>query len=373
MQEYILWGGIFLAGLIVFGITIVILLIKLSMLSLFVKLLGPSRRKRVVSAAILMMLVFGISACFLRVINSAVILLHIMVFWLIIDAVLILFIKNKSRRINISFVSALLLAGIYLMLSFYWCFSVKPKTYHLTSDKNIGNLKVLFFADSHLGTTISGEELYKYIEMINSEKPDVVLIPGDFVDDGTSLEDMLEGCKALSAIESYYGVYYVFGNHDKGYSDVFSRSFTGDDLTKELEANGVVVLQDEVVLIDDLFYIVGRQDKSEESRGQGRESIAELTLNLDDSRYIIVMDHQPNDYEAEANTPSDLVLSGHTHGGQLMPFLDVGVWLGVNDAVYGYERREDTDFIVTSGISDWELYFKSGCKSEYVIVEINGL
>ena len=78
------------------------------------------------------------------------------------------------------------------------------------------------------------------------------------------------------------------------------------------------------------------------------------------------------DYDAEAASHMDLVVSGHTHGGQLIPFLDVGVWLGVNDAVYGYERRESTDFIVTSGISDWELFFKSGCRSEYVVIEIQG-
>ena len=95
-----------------------------------------------------------------------------------------------------------------------------------------------------------------------------------------------------------------------------------------------------------------------------------LTEGLDPSRYMIVIDHQPNDYDAEAAAGADLVLSGHTHGGQLIPITKVGEWIGANDATYGYERRGDTDFIVTSGISAWSILFKTGCKSEYVIIDI---
>ena len=84
------------------------------------------------------------------------------------------------------------------------------------------------------------------------------------------------------------------------------------------------------------------------------------------------MDHQPNDYANEAATDVDLVLSGHTHGGQMIPITYVGVLFGINDRTYGYENREGTDFIVTSGISDWEIVFKSGTKSEYLMITING-
>ena len=57
-------------------------------------------------------------------------------------------------------------------------------------------------------------------------------------------------------------------------------------------------------------------------------------------------------------------------GGQLIPITKVGEWIGANDATYGYERRGDTDFIVTSGISAWSILFKTGCKSEYVRIRI---
>ena len=84
------------------------------------------------------------------------------------------------------------------------------------------------------------------------------------------------------------------------------------------------------------------------------------------------MDHQPHDYQAQEASGVDLVLSGHTHGGQMIPFNRMGEWLGLDDKIYGMEKRGDTSFIVTSGISDWAIKFKTGCKSEYVVIDVQG-
>ena len=84
------------------------------------------------------------------------------------------------------------------------------------------------------------------------------------------------------------------------------------------------------------------------------------------------MDHQPCDYQAQENAGVDLVLSGHTHGGQLIPIGLINPLVSENDKVYGHEKRGDTNFIVSSGISDWEVLFKTGCRSEYVVIEVKG-
>ncbi len=80
------------------------------------------------------------------------------------------------------------------------------------------------------------------------------------------------------------------------------------------------------------------------------------------------------DYEALKDANVDLVLSGHTHGGQLFPLMTIENHSNIaeDDRVYGYEKRENTNFIVTSGISDWAIKFKTGCKSEYLIINIDG-
>ena len=81
-------------------------------------------------------------------------------------------------------------------------------------------------------------------------------------------------------------------------------------------------------------------------------------------------DEIPGLYKMIKDDGYDLVLSGHTHGGQMIPINYLGQWLGVNDLRYGHERRQNTDFIVSSGISDWELLFKTGCHSEYVLIDL---
>ena len=128
-------------------------------------------------------------------------------------------------------------------------------------------------------------------------------------------------------------------------------------------------------MLDGRFYLVGRQDASEElDFGRSRAKIADLISELDEDKFSIVLDHQPRDYNAEADAGADLVLSGHTHGGQLIPLMQLTGWFHIagDDRIYGTEQRENTDFIVTSGISDWAIKFKTGCRSEYVIVDIQG-
>ena len=232
------------------------------------------------------------------------------------------------------------------------------------------NLRIAMLSDAHLGTTFNSKEFEKHLGNIQSQNPDIIFIVGDYVDDSTSKADMIETTKALGKIKSKYGIYFVLGNHDKGYYGSAYRGFSGSDLLNELTKNGIKTLHDEVLLINNSFYIIGRKDLSEEYKST-RKSMSELTKELDNNKYIIDLDHQPSDFENQSLTKVDLVLSGHTHGGQLFPFNQVGKWIGANDLVYGHEKRNTTDFIVTSGISNWAIKFKTGTKSEFVVIDID--
>ncbi len=235
------------------------------------------------------------------------------------------------------------------------------------------NLRIVQIADSHVGNTFDGEGFLKHVQAMQAENPDLVVITGDFVDDDTSREDMIAACRALGTLETTYGVFYVFGNHDKGYYGPEFRGYSGQDLVDELEKNRVTVLQDQIVPLGDSFYLIGRQDRFEEHRpGSSRASMEKLTAGLDPNRYSIVLDHQPYDYDAQEAAGVDLVLSGHTHGGQFFPFNYMGQWTGIDAKTYGLEKRSSTSFIVTSGIADWALKFRTGCRSEYVVVDVQG-
>lgn len=305
--------------------------------------------------------------------NAIVCILHLIIFWLISDGIFALIKKRRKKSLKRYYAGAVALVFIigYLGSGWYLAHHVWETDYQIQTDKEVGSLRVAVFADSHVGTTFHGEGFAEHMKTIEEQHPDVVLIVGDFVDDDTTKEDMIACCKALGELDTTYGVYYVFGNHDKGYYPPEYRGYDGNDLIVELEKNQVHVLQDEVELIADKFYIIGRQDKSEEY-AEKRATMEELTANLDPDKFSIVLDHQPQDYAAQQNVNVDLVLSGHTHGGQLFPLMTIEnlTKMTPDDRVYGYEQRENTNFIVTSGISDWAIKFKTGCKSEYLMIDI---
>ncbi len=306
----------------------------------------------------------------LGVFNAAICVMHLMVFWLLCDLVNLIVQKRRGRRFDRYYagVFALGITVCYLGCGWYLAHHVWRTEYALETTKQVGSLRIVLFADSHVGSTFDGEGFGELVERMQEEHPDIVVVAGDYVDDDTTKEDMVAACEALGAMEATYGVYYAFGNHDKGYFGPAYRGYSGADLVVELERNGVTVLQDETVLLGGQFYLIGRQDRFE----PGRASMEALTAGLDRDKYSIVLDHQPYEYDAQAASGVDLVLSGHTHGGQLFPFHRFGEWLGMDAKIYGLERRENTDFIVTSGISDWTIQFKTGCKSEYVVVDVLG-
>lgn len=166
---------------------------------------------------------------------------------------------------------------MYLSVGYFGANHVWQTNYTLTTAKKVGTLRMALISDSHVGTTFNGKGLAAHTSRINAQKPDIVVITGDFVDESTSKTDMLDACSALGQLNPAYGVYFVFGNHDKGKYDANGqRGYNGDDLIAQLQKNNVTVLQDETVLIDNRFYLVGRQDASEElDFGGGRATAAE--------------------------------------------------------------------------------------------------
>lgn len=303
--------------------------------------------------------------------NAIVCVMHLLIFWLLFEGLFngIAYLRKRPFSRYYAGAAAIVFTVCYLAAGWYSAFHVRQTSYSLSTGKPVGELRIAVLSDSHVGTTFHGDGFAAHLQEIQAQQPDLLLIVGDFVDDDTTEADMRACCQALGKMETTYGVYYVFGNHDKGYYDY--RGYTGEDLAQELETNGVTVLEDDVVLIDDRFYLIGRADKSEE-HAAGRKTMAALTQGLDSYKFTVVLDHQPMDYAAQAAAGVDLVLSGHTHGGQFIPMTTISKLFGPigNDWIYGYTRRDNTNFIVTSGISDWAIKFKTGCWSEYILIDI---
>lgn len=319
-------------------------------------------------------------------VNAVIIVLHLAAFWLIADLVtgiVGLFRRRNSDgqtvskneadehasqpfRVYWKGVAVILACTVYLAVGWYLAHHVVRTVYTVETDKALpdGCLRIVQLADSHVGTLFDGNGFAKHLRRVQGENPDIVVFTGDFVDDSTSREDMIIACRALGELKTTYGVYFAYGNHDKGYYN--SREYTAAELEAELRKNGITVLEDEVRVIADSICIIGRKDS-----GDGeRMTMDAITGGLDRKYYTVVLAHQPNDYAAEAAADVDLVLSGHTHGGQLIPLGPIGRLIGANDRTYGTETRGNTTFIVNSGIGDWAIDYKTGTVSEYVVIDV---
>lgn len=361
-----LWGLLFfgLLGLVCVGF--VYLVNRINQTTPFKKLGKTFRFADKIIPLGLMGITFVAFYLLFNTFTAIVVMLHLIIFWLVADLVAFVIkkITKKPTNHNIVAVSTLAFTVLYLAVGWYFAHHVFKTTYEIETDKVVPPLRIVQIADSHLSITLDGEDFAEKIKEIDKLSPDILLITGDFVDDDSSYKDMKRACEALGEIKPTYGIYFSFGNHDKGYSD--AKDYTAHQLRQLLSENGVTILEDETVLVNDSFYIIGRQDTSVNDR----KTIEELTSDLDKNKFMIVMDHQPNDYEKEKNSQVDLVLSGHTHGGHLFPAGFVGLLMGANDKIYGHEKIENTDFVVTSGISGWAIPFKTGAISEYVVIDV---
>ena len=333
----------------------------------FIKKIGKKSRLLSWLAALVPLALTGLFMLFFNTTTLIVVLLHLTAAFLLCSLLALLIRKIGKRAIpyDAEGAAAILLTVVYLSVGWYMAHHVFETDYRFESAKPLSHdFRIVEIADSHFGITQTGETFTREMERVQALRPDAVVIVGDFVDDDSDRTDMIAACRALGSLETTYGVFFVYGNHDNGYYRY--RNFSSTELREELEKNGVVILTDESVLLDDSLYLVGRRDRSDPTRAD----IASLMEGLDPDKYTVVLDHQPNDYDAEAAAKADLVLSGHTHGGHIFPAGQIGLLMGANDAIYGVERRGDSTFIVTSGISGWAIPFKTGTFSEFVVIDI---
>ncbi len=214
-------------------------------------------------------------------------------------------------------------------------------------------IRAVALSDMHLGYGIGAEELRRWIAMINREQPDVVLIAGDLVDFHVRPLREQNMDKILGAIEAKFGVYCVLGNHD--YLEL-------SQTLEFLKSSKVIPLRDSSILVNDQFYIVGRDEYSQAPR----KPLGELVESLDKSKLIILLDHQPRDFQDAVMQGVNFQFSGHVHRGQFWPISLMVKWLF--DHAYGYVHQKNSHFYVSSGIGIWGGKFRIGTQSEYVVI-----
>ena len=232
--------------------------------------------------------------------------------------------------------------------------------YSVNIDGLQGNMKVVLLTDLHLGASRTEARLGDLVEKVNAEQPDLICISGDlFNSDFGAMEDPAAVAATLGRLEATYGVYACWGNHDAGSTYAQMEAF--------LPACGITLLKEEGTVIDGRLYLVGRLDGTPigSNGGQSRRQISEILADAPDLP-VLVMDHNPSNL-SEYGEETDLVLSGHTHKGQIFPGSLITDAMYTVD--YGYYRG-DTQIIVSSGAFYWGMPMRVGSDCEIVSIDL---
>lgn len=233
----------------------------------------------------------------------------------------------------------------------------KDVTLKINKESVNDSITAVMISDTHLGTGLYADKLDELVDKINGMNPDVIFMVGDIIDESTSEEEKEAMSEEFSRLNSKYGTYFVFGNHEL---------FTIDGkISQYFEDAGITVLRDETVVIADDITVIGRLDYYENP-----EPVEDIikSNNVDTSKPIIVLAHEPLALDDISNAGADLSFSGHTHGEQF-PLTRIFVAMA-NDMVYGEKKFSDMTAYTSSGVGGWGMHYKLPSTSEIVKAEI---
>lgn len=263
---------------------------------------------------------------------------------------------KKEKFVKWTGFSLLIVIVCSFCFGVYNAYSPSVKTYDIHIQKKVEgkqNLKIIMASDMHFGDLSGSGQAKKLVMYINSLNPDLVLFPGDIIDDDINpflengIPDILKQIKSP--------VYASLGNHDR--DDV--------DLVKIFNNSGMKVLDDEVLNLPEGIVLVGRKDRGYQD--VVRAELSTLMKQVDLKKPVFLLEHQPYDLDIAENNGVDLILSGHTHRGQVAPGNLITNMIFEND--WGYLKKGNLHSIVSSGYGVWGMPLRIGTRSE--IVQIN--
>lgn len=253
----------------------------------------------------------------------------------------------KFNIIQTKFISGkspiLIILTIVVSLCIYGYFeanNIKTKHIVITTNKlpaNIDSLTIAQISDLHLGLLTNKSKLKKIIETIDSEKPDLLVSTGDFVDRG--IQHFMELANHWQTIQPRYGKFAVTGNHEHYVGLKKSYSF--------IKQAGFYIVHNEIYIIEGLINIIGLADSYTQNL-----KIENVLLNsVHNDLFTLYLKHRPT-IKKQLFGSFDLQLSGHTHGGQIFPgtfFIALRYPL-----INGYHHLGNgSDIYISQGIGCW--------------------
>ncbi len=222
--------------------------------------------------------------------------------------------------------------------------------------------KIAQLSDTHIGGIIDAEFIKNAVSKVNELKPDIVVITGDLID--VKISTASEALNELKNLKSRYGTYFIVGNHEY---------FHGiDEIIQTVKSLGIRVLENENVYIGkdgQGFNLAGVYDVIGYRAGHHLPDIDKALLGKKESPTVLLA-HQPR-YIEHIQGGVDLVLSGHTHGGQIYPFKFL-VKLQ-QPYISGLHRHsEDLQIYVNRGTGFWGPPMRLGASAEITEIVLQG-
>ncbi len=225
-------------------------------------------------------------------------------------------------------------------------------------DLNGFNFSIVQISDLHIGGLIDKDFVKASVQKINALKPDIVCLTGDMID--TSLENTKEIVLELNHIKAKHGIYYILGNHE-----YFHKPKEIIDFMKQTK---LTLLLNENIQIDALgLNIVGVTDRIGYRMHKLEPDIHKAFKGCNESYKTILLAHQPKFIEELGIYTPELILSGHTHGGQIWP---LGYLVRLQQPyIKGLHKLPNGSHIyVNSGIGFWGPPMRLGSQAEITYI-----
>lgn len=299
--------------------------------------------------------------------------INLVFFSLLSTLLLLLFRKIWPQATNIGFMwqgGIFSSASVIAMLIYGYFHGKRMLVTHYTIETLLpvigGELLIALISDVHMGLTLDETRLQRVLDRLSLEKPDLLIIAGDLVDDRTTPEQMRAACAVVGSFPSKYGSFFVYGNHDLA-SHGPTPPYTKAELDHALSKHGVRILDDQSVPVAGIT-LVGRHDASF-ARKAKHASLDQLLAGVDRSKPVLLIDHQPREAKEAAAAGITLQLSGHTHAGQVWPMS----WFArLFFFAYGHRVIHGMHAIISSGMGNRGSVLRSGCTAEMVLIRLCG-
>ena len=243
--------------------------------------------------------------------------------------------------------------------------------YQVKIDKSakVNKLRIVQLSDIHINDMTSSDRIQHMVDKVNQLDADFIVITGDTLD--RRLQPFTEKGfdKQFQQFKSKYGTYIIFGNHE--YLNIKEENNHEQDIINAFKHANMKVLKDDVVHLDNVgITFIGRDDFSSSRYDIKRASLPDLMVFSNTNKPIILLDHQPHDLDEPANLGVDLMISGHTHAGQVFPINLIEKLIYKNN--YGIYKNTKQHFtsIVSSGFGFWGPPIRLMTRSEIVVIDV---